>query len=903
MVKLLGGRYQFKDDAAYLLGRGGMGTVYRGLDTETEQPVAIKQLNAEVVRDDEGMLERFTREAETLRRLNHPNIVAVLATLEDEGQHYIIMEYMAGGSLRDMLDETPILPVRRVLEISIDLADALTRAHRLKIYHRDIKPANVMFADDNLPRLTDFGVAQVDDAPGITRSGMVVGTVHYVSPEALEGQATDGRTDIWSLGVMMYEMLAGRRPFISESMTALLTTILTKQPPDLRDLRPDVPERLALLIDMMLVKDPADRIESIRQVGAELERIILELASQASQPDLKALAAARQAAGSAFDTSQPIDIVTPHPSQAETAYLPQSDEPSPSAIPEAVMDAKTRSVARPRRLIWAGMILLVVIILGGLSVWATSNNSLAAPATTLPTIAPFTPSDYGVLIAPLQAVSTEPRNVARFIANDLTQHFTEDVPFSNIAVRVYHRPVVSAEEAQQAAEETGAAVVVWGNYNANRIQLNIQVGALQRLPDMVFTRDTLAHTANIRVELPDEFHSVAEPVAGVLAIMLVADGDVYEWARIMSVMDSLEVETPPLTGMTTATEAHRFLSDYLNDDADATRTIIDEAISEDVGNALLYALRSLHFRRQYIMIFTSAQGSILGNRERLANARSDMETAARLAPEGWVLPLYTDYAGVTNASSFNDISLVNTSAQIEQALALRPDLWALWFIRSQIAADEGDFDTAWQYINEAIRRNHDISLHYTSATLLALRMGNLIKAAELINMVVEDLPDPALTTRLFDVLLGIPTADVGLPVIYSQLIIGQYDAASSQALAYYNRRYASQGLFDSSNSMLLLNGIAQCSLENYSGASLAFQSIVSTDRDFMVGRLLRGIVFWEQGERDRAQREFDRIADSEQAEALAPYVAAVQAGELTCRTIFDVPTLQAAQAAYRANNS
>ncbi len=266
----IGGRFEIGDE----LGEGGMGTVYHGIDTQSNQPVAIKALKSDIVKSTPDIVERFAREGEVLRKLNHPNIVKVLATVEEEGEHYIVMEYVGGGSLRDILDKQQQLPVEQVLEIALDLSDALARAHRLKVIHRDLKPANVLLAEDGTPRLTDFGIARVGDAPRMTQTGMIMGTLAYLSPEACNAEPLDARADIWAFGVMLYEMLAGRRPFMEDSTTALLISILTKPAPDLLQFREDVPIALMGLVIWMMEKDRNQRVSSVRLVGAQIEAML-----------------------------------------------------------------------------------------------------------------------------------------------------------------------------------------------------------------------------------------------------------------------------------------------------------------------------------------------------------------------------------------------------------------------------------------------------------------------------------------------------------------------------------------------------------------------------------------------------------------------------------------------------
>lgn len=257
-----------------LMASGGHGEVYRGLDRLTGQPVVVKRLKPELVQREPQFVVRFIREGEALRQLNHPNIVQMLATFEQDGEYSIVMEYVPGGSLRQMLEETPQLPLEQALDIALELADALSRAHHLHVIHRDIKPDNVLLAADGTPRLTDFGIARLggDDAR-LTQTGNFIGSPAYMSPEALRGEELDARSDTWSFGVLLYEMLAGCRPFSGEQLTPVLVGILNEPVPDISNLRPDVPPALADLLAQMLVKERDHRIPSVRLVAAELEAI------------------------------------------------------------------------------------------------------------------------------------------------------------------------------------------------------------------------------------------------------------------------------------------------------------------------------------------------------------------------------------------------------------------------------------------------------------------------------------------------------------------------------------------------------------------------------------------------------------------------------------------------------
>ena len=275
-------------ELAYLIGEGGVGQVYKGRDTQTGQAVAIKALRPEVILDAPDLVERFRREGQVLRELNHPNIIKVLATFEEGGQQYIVMEYAPGGSLADLLRNQPQLPLPRAVGIALEVADALARAHHLHIIHRDIKPGNILLGQDGTPRLTDFGLAHMADYPPITTRGEVLGTFQYLSPEGCNRQTLDERADIWSLGVVLFEMLAGERPFQGEGYPGAIVNAILNQPvPSLADYRDDVPPALDGLLRRMLAKNRGARIASMRQVGAELEAIGRGLLCPAEAAELR----------------------------------------------------------------------------------------------------------------------------------------------------------------------------------------------------------------------------------------------------------------------------------------------------------------------------------------------------------------------------------------------------------------------------------------------------------------------------------------------------------------------------------------------------------------------------------------------------------------------------------------
>ena len=304
---LIAGRFTLEDE----IGRGAMGIVYRGQDAHTGKRVAIKLVDEQRLTTNPSLLARLRREGEALEQLNHPNIVHLLAMDEKDGRHHLVMEHIAGGDLSLLLNNQPQLPIKRALAIALDLADALTRAHRLGILHRDLKPANILLDENGLPKLTDFGIARLGQDSNLTEEGAVLGTFSYLSPEACLGELLDERADIWAFGVLLYEMLAGERPFTfstsahAASPAAVITHILHDPLPDIRKVRPDIPDALEDLLYRMLAKNRADRIPSARLVGAELEAILQDAPLPATSKTAKSQPKPKQPLRDVFATPTP----------------------------------------------------------------------------------------------------------------------------------------------------------------------------------------------------------------------------------------------------------------------------------------------------------------------------------------------------------------------------------------------------------------------------------------------------------------------------------------------------------------------------------------------------------------------------------------------------------------------
>lgn len=277
------GRYQIERE----LGRGAMGAVYLGRDPKIGRQVAIKTmaLSREFAGDElVEARERFFREAETAGRLQHPDIVTIFDAGEERELAYIAMEYLKGDNLQAYTTPPKLLPVVSVMQIVARVADALHYAHSQGVVHRDIKPANVVVDPAaDLVKVTDFGIARVADSAR-TRTGMVLGTPSFMSPEQLAGRRVDGRSDIYSLGVMLFQLLTGRLPHRSESMATLMQQIANEPAVDVRSIRPDLPEALARIVALTLEKRPESRYSSGQQLAADLRAVIARMKAQGQQP-------------------------------------------------------------------------------------------------------------------------------------------------------------------------------------------------------------------------------------------------------------------------------------------------------------------------------------------------------------------------------------------------------------------------------------------------------------------------------------------------------------------------------------------------------------------------------------------------------------------------------------------
>jgi serine/threonine-protein kinase len=348
--RTLGGRYRVESE----LGRGGMAKVYRGTDSVLGRPVAVKVLSAQYA-EDANFVTRFRREAQAAARLNHPNLVQVYDTGSDDGIHYIVMEYVEAKTLADYLAGGGRIMPDRAIELAEAVCDALDVAHAQGVIHRDVKPANIMVTRDGRVKVTDFGIARVMTNETVEQTAAVLGTASYLSPEQAQGGAIDQRSDLYSLGCVLYEMLTGRPPFTADSPVAVASKHVLEQPIPPSRSNPDVSPQLDAVVMRALAKNPDNRYQSASEMREDLERARQGLPVMATPllPD-------------APGTTQVIHRADPQP----TSVLAPGAATAPTAPP------------RDRTPGWlVALIVFLILAVLGLVLWLFASNVLSSNNT------------------------------------------------------------------------------------------------------------------------------------------------------------------------------------------------------------------------------------------------------------------------------------------------------------------------------------------------------------------------------------------------------------------------------------------------------------------------------------------------------------------------------------------
>jgi eukaryotic-like serine/threonine-protein kinase len=414
---VVGGRYSLTER----LGSGATSSVWRATDEVTGLTVAVKLLRADAS-ESPAALARFEREARLLARVHSPNVVALRDRDERDERPFLVFDLVHGSDLRERLRQDGTLPISEAVAVAVQIANGLAAAHAKRLVHRDLKPGNVLLADDGRVKVADFGIARALEEPGLTQPGRVVGTGEYIAPEQALGRAPDPRGDLYSLGVVLYEMLAGRPPFRGAGFAEVAAKHLNQPPPPLSDARRDVPDELAALVAALLAKDPQDRPQTATSVRDTLRRMLVALAGDRDRSAFVAMALDESADGDEPSTGEwPVDEDT-----GEIPLLARRVEPVEAAAWEELTPASmeypaldTTLLSSPYRipasaqrdsgsLRWLAVIALGVALAVAAVVIATAGSSdttgVASASTHTTTTSPTRTTTAAATTAPVPAI-------------------------------------------------------------------------------------------------------------------------------------------------------------------------------------------------------------------------------------------------------------------------------------------------------------------------------------------------------------------------------------------------------------------------------------------------------------------------------------------------------------------
>jgi serine/threonine protein kinase len=396
------GRYEIQDE----IGRGGMATVYHAFDPRFEREVAIKVLPREMLRDVQSRI-RFDREAKTIAMLEHPAIVPVYDFGEEDGQPYFVMRFMSGGSLSDRMKKGAI-SLQDVAQIMAHIAPALDEAHNKGIIHRDLKPGNILFDQFNEPYISDFGIAKLTEAQTNVTGSAIIGTPAYMSPEQAQGETIDGRSDIYALGVILFEMLTGQQPYHGDTPISVVVKQITNPIPHIRVIKPDLPADMDAIIEKAMAKDRKNRFPDVKSLANMLnvvargeslsQKPVAHEESLSQKPVAHEETLSQKPADSTILATPGTVIATRPPIPPISAAVPRIIPPLPEPIP-AKKTLWKRYMWIPIALVvlvcfFLPAILLVVFALnkGGLSGLSFLNTRTSTPteviatSTSMPTL-------------------------------------------------------------------------------------------------------------------------------------------------------------------------------------------------------------------------------------------------------------------------------------------------------------------------------------------------------------------------------------------------------------------------------------------------------------------------------------------------------------------------------------
>ncbi len=568
--RILGGRYEVGE----LIGRGGMAEVHIGHDTRLGRTVAIKILRSDLARDP-SFQARFRREAQAAASLNHPAVVAVYDTGEDVTtepggaiQHvpFIVMEYVEGHTVRDILRDGSAVPIEEAVEITAGVLSALEYSHRAGIVHRDIKPANVMLTPTGAVKVMDFGIARAmaDSAGTMTQTQAVIGTAQYLSPEQARGEAVDSRSDLYSTGCLLFELLTGRPPFIGDSPVAVAYQHAREEPQAPSTFATDVPEALDRITLKALAKDREQRYGSAPEFRHDLEAVLH--GGAISAPPIGALAAGAAAgAAAAAAATGPESAATQvmGPATAATQAMPAAWGPTGAGAPQTrqTVQGAPPEEEEPRRtwLLWT-LIIIAVLAIGGI-IWALMRSGSGGDEQVeIPSVAGMTQQEAVAAIEALDLVATPVPEASTEVEKDL---------------------VIDTDPPEGTMVDPGSEVTINVSSGADAVEIidlsqQPEDQALQWLKDQGFTQIRTTEEDSVDIEAGRVIRT--EPAAGESVDPTTTEVTVYVSNGKVTVEDYRDTDTPVETAQTELEDLGLIVDTQEQEDADATPgTVLDQS--------------------------------------------------------------------------------------------------------------------------------------------------------------------------------------------------------------------------------------------------------------------------------------------------------------------------------------
>ncbi|MBZ0307434.1 MAG: tetratricopeptide repeat protein, partial [Anaerolineae bacterium] len=480
--------------------------------------------------------------------------------------------------------------------------------------------------------------------------------------------------------------------------------------------------------------------------------------------------------------------------------------------------------------------------------------------TTL--VEPVAEDEYMVLVAELERIGTEERPVTRFMVNELTQTLEREVPFSNYRVRAYPQVITTPQEAQEAAEANGAILVVWGNYDANTANVEIQIGVADAFPYITISRDMLERMANVTVQVNNpQTESIAPMVIQMTQVLETANGNAFNLLRNIAVLDELAVTRSEITSGGVSALVHRFFEFYIDDTIQSVDAM-NAAVALDAGNPLLYTMRGIANYR-------------IGRTE---DGRRDAATSQRLGGETWINHHYM----LGNEAFYIHNDLDSAIEEYNRVIELRPNDWFSLTFRGVMYYAKGDYQQAKADLDRAIELGPEANWPYIYASILALREGRISDAQAYADIVVNQFPDPTLANR------GI----VGFYGNAASNFIGlTFSAAGNMLLGRYSEVLpdveAALAIDDRVADLYMMRGFAYCNLGDFDNASEAYTNAILLDSDFALLYLLRAETRLQMQRPVLALQDSNRASGYELGAEYQALLDAANQGKVGCHNFFD----------------